>query len=121
MMPTLAPDALAFNLEETTGRLRVLLDALAPPNTAPRMATPPVMYALLSELMRAGQWMRNLPQPHNAQLEHELAEYRRQVERLRGLLPAIQSTLLAEKSRLEHERERLHTAAEWARASRETL
>ena len=124
-MPTLAPELLTFNLEETTGRLRVVLDALVRPEgtagTPTRVATPQQMSALLSELMRAGQWMRALPPHREPLLEQELAEYRRQVERLRGLLPSILAGLLGEKSRLEQERERVHAAAEWARGAREIL
>jgi hypothetical protein len=43
------------------------------------------------------------------------------VEQLRELLPFIQSQLLRERARLEDQRTRVQSAAEWARASRQTL
>jgi hypothetical protein len=79
------------------------------------------MNGLLSELMRAGTWLRELPENRNAALAQEVAEYRRQVEQLRGLLPAIYDALLRERARLEGERNRLTSAGQWARGSRQTL
>jgi predicted nucleic acid-binding Zn-ribbon protein len=76
---------------------------------------------LLSELLRAGEWLRARPEHRDAELEHELSEYRKQVERLRSLLPFIHRALLRERARLEQERERVQAAAEWARGSRQTL
>jgi len=79
------------------------------------------MSGLLSELMRAGEWLRELPPDRDSALEQELSAYRRNVERLRDLLPAIHSALLAERARLESERARMTSAAAWARGSRQTL
>jgi len=50
-----------------------------------------------------------------------LSAYRKQVERLRVLLPSIHQTLLGERARLEQERARVTSTAEWARRSRQTL
>jgi hypothetical protein len=131
MMP--APAELAESFHQTNARLAFFLDSLlpevatiglplnAPSSPAPRAATPQQMAALLSELMRAGQWLRSLPSEKDAALEQELSEYRKQVERLRTLLPSIQQTLLGERARLEGERARVVAAAEWARRSRQTL
>jgi len=127
-MPSLA--GLAQNFHETNARLAGLLDSLladrmppqpTPLNRSPRAATTQQMAALLSELMRAGQWLRSLPSEKDAALERELSEYRKQVERLRTLLPSMQQTLLAERARLEQERARVVSAAEWAQGSRQTL
>ncbi|MGP0020480.1 MAG: hypothetical protein ACLPHP_18070 [Candidatus Sulfotelmatobacter sp.] len=128
MVPLAAAD-LAQNFHETNVRLALLLDSLIPDRTPsepllnppPRAATPQQMAALLSELMRAGQWLRSLPCEKDATLERELSEYRKQVERLRMLLPSIHQTLLGERARLEQERARVVSAAEWARSSRQTL
>jgi hypothetical protein len=125
MMPSLAPDQLTTNLRETNCRLILLLDSLLPRSAQPGapalVVTPQQMAGLLSELMRAGQWLRSMPDETSAALEQEVSEYRKQVERLRALLPAIHSTLLRERARLERERERVRSAAEWARLSRQTL
>lgn len=124
-MTTLLPEQLTENLHETNSRLGVLLDSLLPPSapagTEPRAATPHQMAALLAELMRVGQWLRAMPEWKDIRLERELAEYRGQVERLRTMLPSIQSALLKERARLEQGRNRLQSATEWAQASRQTF
>jgi len=129
LMVPLAPTKLAQNFHETNARLAFFLDSLIPDlppselllNPPPYAATPHQMAALLSELMRAGQWLRSLPREKDATLERELSAYRKQVERLRVLLPSIHQTLLGERARLEQERARVVSTAEWARRSRQTL
>ena len=79
------------------------------------------MAGLLSELMRAGAGLRSLPREQSPELEQELSVYRKNVDRLRELMPSIHATLLQERARLENERGRLESAAEWARSSRQTL
>jgi hypothetical protein len=132
MMP-LAPAELTESFHQTNARLAFFLDSLlpdgapielpldSPSHSTNRAATPQQMAALLSELMRAGQWLRSLPGEKDAKLEQELSEYRKQVERLRALMPSIQQTLLGERARLERERARVVSATEWARQSRQTL
>ena len=124
-MPPLPCFELTESFHQTNGRLRFWLDSLspAPAETATevRAATPQLMAGLLSELMRAGQWLRTLPAEKDADLEVELSEYRKNVERLRTYLPAIYSALLRERARLEQERARVQSAAEWASRSRQTL
>lgn len=119
-MSVLAPDILAESLQETNARLGSLLDSLIPDGAQPRAATPQQMAGLLSELMRAGQWLQGLPPQRDPGVEVELARYRRNVERLRALLPSIHSTLLRDRARLEQERARVESAAAWARRSRQT-
>jgi hypothetical protein len=86
--------------------------------------TPEVMAAVLSELLRTGAELRSRPIPEKGNdpaFDAELESYRSNVERLRALLPAIHTHLLTERARLEQQQARLKSAAEWARASRETL
>jgi hypothetical protein len=124
-MLLLGPTELAGNLHEINSRLRVLLNSLAPepnhPITPRHAATPQQMTGLLSELMRAGQWLRALPTDQGPALEQELGEYRKNVEHLHAVLPSIHNTLLRERARLEQERARVASAAAWAGASRQTL
>jgi len=123
-MPLLAPTALAQTLRETNVRLSYWLDSLIPdPATlgTPHVATPDLMAGLLSELMIAGQRLRALPSERDAAFDAELSEYRKNVERLRTVLPSIHGTLLRERSRLEQERKRVESAAAWACGSRQTL
>ncbi len=54
-------------------------------------------------------------------LDWELGQYRKNVEQLRTLLPSIHGALLRERARIEQERARVQTAAEWAQRSRQTL
>lgn len=120
-MPPFAPEFAAENLRETNLRLGLLLDNLrAQPGDQPS-ATPQQMGGLLSELMRAGQWLRQIPSQKSPQLEKELNQYRAQVERLRDILPSIHKALLRDRSRLEQERARVQSAAAWASSSRQTL
>ena len=115
----------AQNLHETNSRLCLWLESLAPDPTRPSAAdhavTPQFMAQLLAELMRVGEWLRELPADKDSALEHELSDYRKNVERLRELLPLIHSALLRDRARLEQERARVKSAAEWARRSRQTL
>lgn len=105
-------------------RLDACLSALVPRPGQPVIAKPEHMAALLSELLRAGAALRAeplLPKGNDLELDAEMERYRSHVERLRDLLPSIHSQLLAERARLEGERSRVHSAAAWARASRQTL
>jgi hypothetical protein len=151
-MPTLAADHVTFsplaqNLRNTNSRLCFWLDSLAIDRPTPHdlaagraenspFKRPPAheqMAGLLSELTRAGAWLRQLPRGNDSvndpksdvkadpELEDELANYRKNVERVRAILPAIQRALLEERARLERERARVCSAAEWARGSRQTL
>lgn len=110
-------------LRESNRRLSAWLDNMIPvPGKI--VATPDCMGALLSELMRIGSQLRSGPLPaagNDPAWDAELATYRRHLERLRDLLPSIHSHLLAERARIEAERARIGAAAQWARASRQTL
>jgi len=122
------------NLRETNRRLLFWLDNIVARHEQTEVATPEQMAALLSELLRAGAALRAEPIPakgkgngndngnsNDPELDSELELYRRNVERLRDLLPSIHRQLLAERARLEAQRARVRSAAEWARASRQTL
>jgi hypothetical protein len=119
MLPT--PSPLAGELHEANCRLDVWMEGLISFHAPARPATPQQMAGLLSELMRAGEWLRRLPSERDAGLELELDQYRKNVDRLRTLLPSIHSALLLERARLEQERTRVKSVAEWARGSRQTL
>jgi hypothetical protein len=79
---------------------------------------------LLAELSRAGAQLRARPLSSpgaDPELDRELDLYRGHVERLRALMPSIHSHLLAERARIESQRAQVRIAADWARASRQTL
>lgn len=124
-MSLLVPDLIAQNLRDSNSRLTYWLDSLIPDHgqapAEPRAASPQQMAGLLSELMRAGEWLRAMPAEKDPALEQELSEYRKNVLRLRALLPSIHGALLRERARLEQERARVGAAAEWSRRSRQTL
>jgi hypothetical protein len=123
-MPLSHTPDLAQALHETNSRLRSSLDHLpdsASPAALPRPATPQQMAELLSELRIAGQWLRTVPAEKTPGVERELNEYRKNVERLRELLPSIHQTLLRERDRLEQESARVISAREWVDRSRQTL
>jgi hypothetical protein len=127
-MPVSAARDCARELHETTQRLSSWLDSLpdAQVELPGNFATPQQMAGLLSELLQAGEWLRTInansgPAVSDPAMENEVAAYRKQVERLRGLLPSIHDALLRERARLERERERVRSVSEWARSSRQTL
>ncbi len=116
--------SLLENMRDTNRRLGYWLDRIAPSNSPCALVTPAQMTALLSELLRAGESLRAHPlisPSGDPELDLELATYRRLVERLRDLMPSIHSHLQAERAHLELQRARVRSAAEWARASRQTL
>ena len=112
------------NLRGANHRMSFWLESMAIQPGQPTGATPQNMAALLSELLRTGAGLRAEPlgpRGDDPELDFELAEYRKYVERLRELLPCIHTQLLAERARLEAQRARVRSAAEWARSSRQTL
>jgi hypothetical protein len=116
--------SLLHNLRGTNRRLNFWLDSMITRPGQPAAATPEPMGALLSELLRAGADLRAQPvsaRGNDPEMDTELEQYRRNVERLRELLPSIHNQLLLERARLEAQRARVRSAAEWARASRQTL
>lgn len=111
----------AQDLHETNERMNAWLSSLVPAGTSVRPATPEQMNGILSELMRVGQFLRAAQHEPDSTVQQELGIYRKHVEQLRSLLPSIHATLLHERARLEQERQRLNSASEWVRASRQTL
>jgi hypothetical protein len=112
------------DLHVINSRLRSWLDSMDVDCTPSRVATPSDISTLLSELLRAGAGLRAQPIPPKGadpELDGELDEYRRNVERLRELMPFIHHQLLAERTRIETQRARIQLAVEWAQASRQTL
>jgi hypothetical protein len=111
-------------LRETNQRLRHWLDCMITQRGQLTAATPDRITALLSELSRAGAELRAQPIPATGtdpELDRELDRYRGNVQQLREILPSVHSQLLVERARLEAQRARVQSAAEWARASRQTL
>jgi hypothetical protein len=114
----------AETIRETNQRLRHWLDCTITQRGQLTAAVPDRITALLSELSRAGAELRAQPIPAagtDPELDRELELYRRHVEQLRVILPSIHSQLLVERALLEGQRARVLSAAEWARASRQTL
>ena len=116
--------SLLVNLRETNQRLHSWLESVVPQNAQSPVPTPEQMAALLSELVRTGAGLRQEPvsaKRNDPDLDAELETYRCNVERVRDVLPAIHSHLLAERVRLEAQRARVQSAEQWARVSRQTL
>jgi hypothetical protein len=119
MMP-----ALLQVLRKTNHLLTSYFEIIALRHAQSAAVTPEQMASLLSALLSAGAVLRAqaLPVPGvDRELDLEVSQYRRNVERLRDFLPAIHKHLLAERARIEAQQSRLRTAAEWAEASRQTL
>lgn len=116
--------SLLQNLRDTNQRMGHWLDTIVGEQGEPCAPSPEQMSAVLSELLRTGGWLRAQPLPQQddgSELNREWQQYRRHVERLHEILPAIHRQLLAERARLEAQRAQVRAAGEWARASRQTL
>jgi len=88
------------------------------------VATPQDISEMLSELSRVGARLRAEPLPTkgtDSELDQELEQYRRNVERVRELLPSSTASCWPSGHGLGAQRARVRSAAEWARASRQTL
>ena len=111
-------------LRDANRRIPDWLDCVVARKEQAAVVTPDQMAGLLSELLKAGEGLRAEPVPEKGldpELDDERDKYRRNVERLKRMLPAIHGQLLVEQARLESQRARLQAAAEWACASRRTL
>lgn len=121
---TILPASRSEELYQTNQRLLRLLDRIAGDGGQCRLVSPEEIAALLSELMHTGAGLRlqsaTCPEG-DPDFEQELRRYRTHVERLREMLPSIHGQLLAERARIEAQQARIETAAEWARASCQTL
>jgi hypothetical protein len=117
-MPPSGPlDALG-TLRAVNENLRSALVRLRPEQTQCSSIKPEELSALVAELRRAAECVRT-PQ---AQSEATAAlEYRRNLDRLRQILPGLHLRLLAEKSQLEAARTQVAAADAWACASKKTL
>jgi hypothetical protein len=112
------------SLRDANRRLHSWLGSMVTSHGQPASITPDLIAALLSELLRVGTGLRAQPllvKGNDSELDDELDTYRRNVERLRELLPSIHTQLLMERARIETQWARIHSAEQWARASRETL
>ena len=107
-------------LHDTNERLRLLLDELAPESPKFVAVRSEHLARVLAELLLAGEFLRDgvAGAESDPELSGQIGEYRKNVERLRSLLPTLHANLLNERARLESERAHLELAAEWARASR---
>jgi hypothetical protein len=78
---------------------------------------------LLAEIMHATEWLRDVARhtPIDTELAREVSDYRRSVEQLQQMLPAMHARLVKEKARLEAARTHLAAAAAWAQASTRSL
>jgi hypothetical protein len=112
------------SLHQTNQRLRHWLDSMLAQSGQLAVVNPEHITILLSELSRAGAELRANPLPiggADPELDQELNLYRRNVELLCQLMPSIHNQLLVERARLEAQRAQVQSAADWARASRQTL
>ena len=109
--------AILQGLEGANRKLRLVLQAIEDTGTGITVA-PEQLATLLEELLRVGEWLRSgaLRNP-DVPVARELEEYRKNMERLRRLMPAIQACLLTERARLEADRAHMKAAAAWAGGS----
>ena len=119
-MPT-PEDNLAI-LRAVNKHLRLVLIRLRPEQQHCSSIKPEDFSDLRSEIQRAASCVQGVSLAFQApELRSESLEYRRNLEQVKQLLPDLQIRLLAEKSRLEGEKEHVAAAAAWAGASATVL
>lgn len=113
----------ADNLRTVNRSLRARLAQLSGDSNNSATITPTAFTDLLAELRRTTDFLRNLPTAATLAVEiaNEISGYRKNVEQLGKILPAIQGRLLVERARLETARTHVAKAAAWAQGSKKTL
>lgn len=116
------PSTAIEDIRRASEKVRSLVAQMLPPSSAPATIDAQVLAGLLESMALANQWLHELARElHDAELEKEIAGYKRDLERLGQVLPIIQEKLLTEKARLEQARAHLEAAAAWVQASKKTL
>lgn len=100
-------------LQETNGKLHRLLQLMQQQESGPIRVTAVDLAGLLAELQKIAQ-LRKAKGKTDPTLAAEFAEYRKILENLRAMLPKAQARYIAEKARLEHDRNHLRAASGWA-------
>jgi len=118
-MATLSSETLRL----TNCRVRGLMQSMLTAQDETALVKPDEFDALLAEVTQAAGGLRGLPQEsmQDADLAKEISAYRDSLENLLQILPALQKRLLAQKMRLEAQRNHLAAASAWANASGKTL
>ena len=76
---------------------------------------------VLTELLRVAEELQNRHIPETQpELTDEICKYRSHLEKLRTLMPLLQTKLLVERARLEAERSHLEAGSAWADLCRST-
>jgi len=105
------------SIRDTNQKLNSLIEILRPAQKS-FSVTPEYMTALLAEVVRAGEWLRDgLARNVQGRMADELERYRLRLEQLRHLLPTLHAQLLTERSRLQAEKNHLEATTVWARSA----
>ncbi len=102
-------------LQETNGKLHRLLELIHQQESGPIRVTAVDLAGLLSELQKVAH-LRKTKNGNDPAFAAEFVEYRRALENLRAMLPKLQARYVAEKARLERDRNHLRAANGWARS-----
>ena len=125
------PSDVLLTLRQVNDSLRSALARFRPEQTLSSRITAGDFSAVLGELLRAGECLRNHSSHHapatsgaaeeEAALAEETRAYRLNLEKLKCFLPDLHARLLAEKARLESAQTHVAAASAWAKASVKTL
>lgn len=114
-MESIAPSH--HEIEQVNDRLDALLESLCDSPVSFSLSADQ-MAAILGEVMRVGDWLRaGLARNADPVLTGQLNRYRGHLEHLRAALPGIYTRLLAERSRIQADRNHLEAAAAWAQSA----
>ncbi|HEX6504845.1 MAG TPA: hypothetical protein VF011_16515 [Terriglobales bacterium] len=113
----------------TQGSLRPAIDKLRSEIEWVKSGCGEAPHVALNHLVELNSFLANTAEllrearsaPSTPDAKTEISEYRDCLERLRDVLPLLQEQLLAQRSRLEPEREHVQAAAAWAQCARGML
>jgi hypothetical protein len=114
-MESLIANSIA-DLHAVNARLTALLVRMHPDRIENARITAEGLSGLLSELAEGAALVKALVDrlPADREAQREVAQYRDHLLHLHEALPAVQTRLLTERSRLEAQRTHLQAASAWA-------
>ena len=110
-------------LRQVNASLRSALIRLHPEQKHCSAIRPEDFAALLSEMLRARESLKQLKRDSESAgaVENESLEYRSNLEKLQYFLPDLHGRLIAERARIETARQHVAAAVAWAGTSNKTL
>ena len=110
------------NVKTTNRQISQFLEMVAQQESGPIRVTATHLSDLLSDIQEMNAALYQYSHgAKNVRGEHEIIEYRANLEKLNAAMPPLKARLLTERAHLEHERNHLKAAVRWAQTNHKTL